>query len=188
MIGFLITLLESLLLGEIHKVFYEYEFNLKIGLLWAGFSLTLAFFTSIASFFIRRCSASMFNISLVSQIFWSYLVEVISGDSSPRGYEYYIGFVVIIAGVFIFNRYPVVTIPSENEKKRSSDSFYSGNKLTQQLLLESGNSNSQSKIPTQYDNISEKSGGSAFSSSDKKFNYYRNQTVSNKANKYLNNN
>jgi hypothetical protein len=116
----------------------------------------------------------MFNISLVSQIFWSYLVDVIFfGGSAPKGVQYYIGFVIIIIGIFIFNKYPVTTLVETSESNKS---------LTQNLLDEKDKKNS---FHINNDNRSETSETSGFSA-EKKFNYYRNPTLTNKANKILN--
>lgn len=158
---------------EISSVVYEYTFTLQIGLLWGGFIVSLVLFTSIAPFFIKRCSASMFNISLVSQIFWSYLVEVLFGESAPKSYEYYIGFFIIIVGIYLFNRYPVTVLLEKSE-------LSSPNSTLGQNLLE------KDKKKNNYDNSSERSGVSGFSA-ERKFNYYRNPSISNIANKYLNN-
>jgi hypothetical protein len=167
-IGFGITLIESFFMQEIFSVFYTYTFTLEIGLLWLGFVVTLVCFTSIAPFFIKRCSASMFNISLVSQIFWSYLVEVLFGDSAPKSYEYYIGFCIIIIGIYFFNKYPVTILVEKSDS----------NELSQNLL-------EKDEKKTNYDNVSDKSSVSGFSA-ERKYNYYRNPSISNKANKYLN--
>jgi hypothetical protein len=169
-----LTFSESFILDEFYKVTHEYEFTWLIGVLWGSFAVTLVIFTSIAPFFIKRCSASMFNISLVSQIFWSYIVEVVFGESAPKGYEYYIGFVVIIIGIFIFNKFPVTTLTDEYHSNKFTDQ----KDLTRNLII---------KKNSLYinDNISETSACSAFSA-ERKYTYYKNPTLSAKANKYLN--
>ena len=181
MIGCLLTLSESFIFNEVHKVIYEYNFTFKLGFLLGGFCVSLVLFTSIAPFFIKRCSASMFNISLVSQIFWSYLVEVIFGESAPKGYEYYIGFVIIICGIVIFNRYPVRQLIDRNNNNLSEDN------LTQNLLEGQAKfSNKSFHIKNDHDQQSVSSTTSEFSA-EKKYNYYRNPSLRNKANKILNN-
>jgi hypothetical protein len=150
--------------------------SLKIYLLWGSFTVTLVIFTSIAPFFIKRSSAAMFNISLVSQIFWSYLVEVISKESSPKGYEYYIGFVIIILGIYIFHKYPVTQL-----KKYGIDE---SNLYAKSLI--SGNERVRNPSIHHHDDKSESSSTSAFSS-DKKIDYYRKISKYNKANNYLSN-
>jgi len=171
-IGFILTFSESFLLDEVSTVIYKYTFSWKIGLLWAGFAITLVTFNSIAPFFIKRCSASMFNISLVSQIIWSYVVEILFWESVPKGYIYYIGFIVIIIGIYIFTKYPVVIVNSyetlDNESNKTN-------------LLE------KNKQLNNNDNLSDT--GSASSggfSAERKFTYYKNSPLSVKANKYLN--
>lgn len=66
--------------------------------------------TSIVPYYIKRSSASMFNISLASQIFYSFIVEVIYDSSKLKEYEYYIGFALIIIGIYIFNMNDVIPI------------------------------------------------------------------------------
>jgi hypothetical protein len=167
LIGFLITGVESYFINnEIDKLLNEYTIDSSILLLSGGFAVTLVIFTSISPFFIKRCSASMFNIALVSQIFWSYIVEIISGKASPKGYEYYIGFVVIIVGIYLFNRYPVI------ENKQETD-------------IADESINRDDKKDQLIGSQSETSSCSAFSPPDK-YTHLRNNTLSNRANKYLN--
>lgn len=71
-------------------------------------------FTTVVPFYIKRSSASMFNISLVSQIFWSYLYEVIRNIKNALAYEYYIGFVIIIFGIYLFNKNSVIAVMQES--------------------------------------------------------------------------
>jgi hypothetical protein len=172
-IGTLITLGESFILNEIPRIIQE-NFTLKIVLLWSLFSVTLVIFTSIAPFFIKRSSAAMFNISLVSQIFWSYLVEVIFNESSPKGYEYYVGFVIIILGIYVFNKYPVTQLKSHGINKLDdyAKSLISGSERV--------------RFPSAYitDDKSESSSTSAFSE-ERKIEYYRQISLYNKTNKYL---
>lgn len=156
---------------EIVDVMFKYEFTMEIGMLWLGFVFSLVLFTSIAPFFIKRCSASMFNISLVSQIFWSYLVDVLFKDSEPRSYEYYIGFVIIIVGIYLFNKYPVNILVDDSIDSNDS---------------RSKNISSSGEKKSNYDNTSVKSALTGFSA-EKKYDYYKNPSISIKANKYLNN-
>lgn len=116
----------------------------------------------------------MFNISLVSQIFWSYLVDVIFfGGSVPKGVQYYLGFVIIILGIFIFNKYPVTTLVETRESNKY---------LTQNLIDEKDKKNS---FHINNDNISENSSTSGFNA-EKKYNYYKNTSLYTKAHKILN--
>lgn len=172
-IGTLITIGESFLLSEFQRIIQE-NFTVKIILLWCAFSITLVVFTSIAPFFIKRSSAAMFNISLVSQIFWSYLVEVMFNESSPKGYEYYAGFIIIIVGIFIFNKYPVTQLKT-NEDTKFDD-------YTKSLI--SGSERVRNPSIFVSDDKSESSSTSAFSE-DRKIEYYRKISLYNKANRYM---
>jgi hypothetical protein len=114
----------------------------------------------------------MFNISLVSQIFWSYLVEVIFNESSPKGYEYYAGFVIIIVGIFIFYKYPVTQL-RKNQGVMKDDAYL-------KCLI---NAEERIRNPSVFctDDKSESSSTSAFST-DKKIEYYRKISLYNKSN------
>jgi hypothetical protein len=109
----------------------------------------------------------MLNIAIISKIFWSYLVEMLSGEDYTRTYFYYIGFGIILIGVFIFNMFPIVY-------KKKSD--------LNEKLIDVANK----PIPT--DNMSEYSSASAFSTADRKYTHIRNNSLQLGANKYLNNN
>jgi hypothetical protein len=168
LLGFLLTATESYFVGdEINKLLHEYTIDLSVILLSSVFAFSLVIFTSISPFFIKRCSASMFNIALVSQIFWSYIVEIISGKASPRGYEYYLGFAIIIIGIYLFNKYPVIDIKVDNS-------------ITHDSI------NKDDKTVTLVGSQSETSSCSAFTPPDK-YTHLRNNTLSHNANKYLNN-
>lgn len=108
----------------------------------------------------------MFNISLVSQIFWSYLVEVIFKESSAKGYLYYIGFAVIIIGIFLFNKHPVIQNMEQSKDKNGME----------ETLLDKQSLNVN-------DNFSAKSDYTIFSSSEKRLNYYKKTSIA--VNKYL---
>ena len=76
LIGLIITAVEAYLLGE-YNIFTSNQNNIdtNIILLIIAASVTLFIFICIVPFFIQRLSASMFNISQVSQIFWSYIIS-----------------------------------------------------------------------------------------------------------------
>jgi hypothetical protein len=162
LLGFIITAAESYFFGELTNVIEVYTLNYEIGLLFLAFVATLTIFTSITPFFVKRSSASMFNIAIISKIFWSYLVEVLSGEEYPRTYFYYIGIAIILIGIFLFNMFAIVY------KKKSE---------LQTNLIES----------KPVDTASEFSSSSAFSVGDRKYTHIKNNTLSLKANKYLNN-
>lgn len=103
LLGSVISFTESFFFQEISQIGYQYIIDSSVIILWTGFAGTLAFFTSITPFFISRCSASMFNFSLASTIFWSAMVNtVVNGDQSAKNISFLIGFVLIIIGLLIF--------------------------------------------------------------------------------------
>ena len=74
-IGMIITGVEAYFFGDYANfVDKAVNFDAKIILLIIAASGSLFIFVSIVPFFIKRLSASMFNISQVSQIFWSFLI------------------------------------------------------------------------------------------------------------------
>jgi hypothetical protein len=168
-IGFFITIIESVLFGEFDNIINKYIFDFSVALLFLGFVATLVVFTSISPFFIKRCTASMFNISLVSQIFWSYLLEISLGHADPGSYFYYIGFVIIVTGIFLYNKSPVECV-KPNKGNTDLEAKLIGSKGTQAN-----------------ENYSETSSCSAFSI-DRKYSHLRNNSLHIKANKYLTNN
>jgi drug/metabolite transporter (DMT)-like permease len=140
--GFIISAIEAIPLGEYSSIAsHEYVFTWGLLCLALGQAITLVIFTSIAPFFIKRCSASMFNISLVSQIFWSYIVEVIFQESTPKSFIYYIGFVVIIIGIWIFNKDPVIKIGLTMSKNHTNNSIHNS-----QLNQDVENGSQKSKV------------------------------------------
>lgn len=155
--------------------------DFKVLLLFIASHLTLVLFTSIAPFFIKRCSASMFNISLVSQIFWSFLVELITTDNSPKGFEYFIGFGVIILGIVIFSIFPIISLQNNNSHNEHKLTYSSKN------VLEDPHNNIYVKSSKEESlNLTDSMSESCFAAVDKKYAYYK-QNMSSKATKYLNN-
>ena len=67
------------------------------------FIVLLSIFDLIMPFYIKRHSASLFNISLVSQIFWAFVVEAIKTQGPANNYWYYLGFFIILSGIIIFS-------------------------------------------------------------------------------------
>lgn len=57
--------------------FLSYEYNYEIILLIVCASLCLLIFNIIVPFYIKRCKQAMFDISQVSQIFWSFIISII---------------------------------------------------------------------------------------------------------------
>ena len=74
-IGAIITGIEFYLLEFDDLINYEY--TTKIILLISCAILTLLVFSIIIPFYIQRCTAGMFNICQASQIFWSYLINLL---------------------------------------------------------------------------------------------------------------
>jgi len=82
------------------------NFNSEVILLMVEASVSLFIFVTLVPFYIKRLSASMFNISQVSQIFWSYIIaKIFFSQENKEDYWFYIGFVLILFGIIVFNLY-----------------------------------------------------------------------------------
>ena len=77
--GTIIITIESFILGEIPLIFYEEttKFNIELLLYFMLFLATYLGMVSYIPYYINRCSASMLNVNMVFQIFWSYILVVI---------------------------------------------------------------------------------------------------------------
>lgn len=158
-IGFIITFVESLLVGE-YQAIISINLDWNTIMLFSVFASCMIVFNSISPFYIKRSSASIYNIALVSQIFWSYFVEIIFNRASPKGYEYYIGFAVILFGIIVFSRFSVIDIEKETiavEERKVS-------------LLEGSSETSITSIAAD------------------KFTYYKNNTLNERVSRYMNDN
>jgi hypothetical protein len=194
--GFFVTLGESAVFGEFSTIAKIIpNFQQETIFLIIGFIITLSLFTFFTPFFIKRSTASMFSVSLVSQVFWSYLVEILMTSKSPKGYEYYIGFVLLIVGISIFIKFPMVrnrkkteesTLlhrPSSAKDLNEKDNNIINERSGSQIFLKK---DSQNRIFN--DNVSETSSCTPFSSNERKITYYKNASLHLNANKYMNNN
>ena len=78
LIGMIITGIELYAFKNYESLIQNLDkFNTEVILLTVAASGSLFIFVFIVPFFIQRLSASMFNISQVSQIFWSYIISII---------------------------------------------------------------------------------------------------------------
>ena len=113
--GFFITIIE----GFIPKGDYDIEYKIlfhdnkdkidsEIMIFWILSAICLAAMTSLSPLYIQKFQANNFNISLVSTIFWSYIIKIfIIGKISEFEWYwfnilYFIGFIFIISGTVFF--------------------------------------------------------------------------------------
>ena len=113
--GFFISALEAFIPKgdysfEYKILFYEKidEINTKIIIFWILSAICLAAMTSLSPLYIQKFQATMFNISLVFTIFWSFIIKSLFIENES-GFEwhwfnilYFIGFIIIISGTVIF--------------------------------------------------------------------------------------
>ena len=76
----------------------------------------------------------MFNISLVTQIMWSYIISLIFFDDSSKRVLYFVGFAVIIVGVVVFNLYDKQIMTNVQEPEIEEEKEETENKTD--LLVE----------------------------------------------------
>ena len=113
--GFFITVIE----GFIPKGDYDSEYKIlfydkkdkiviELSIFWILSSICLVVMTFLSTLYIRKFQITMFNIVLVSAIFWSYIIKIfiIKKISEFDWYWfntlYFIGFFIIIGGTVIF--------------------------------------------------------------------------------------
>ena len=64
--------------------------------------------TSLSPFYIHKFSATMYNVSLVFTIFWSYMIDSIfikkKFEFGWLNILYFVGLIIIIVGTVIFSR------------------------------------------------------------------------------------
>jgi len=113
--GFFISVLE----GFIPKGDYDIEYKIlfhdnkdkidsEIMIFWILSAICLAAMTSLSPLYIQKFQAVNFNISLVSTIFWSYIIKIIIIEKISEfewywfNILYFIGFIFIISGTAFF--------------------------------------------------------------------------------------
>jgi drug/metabolite transporter (DMT)-like permease len=111
LIGFGISCLEAFCFGEFSKILYLTPNNLWYDF---GFSISFVMITSLTPFLIKRFSASLLSIALISQIGWSYINELIFFGYHYEGCSYLIGFAIILIGIIIFHISPITLMKEVN--------------------------------------------------------------------------
>ena len=113
--GFFISFIESFIpindAGfEIKILFITKSNNVDyiVIIFWILSALFLAAMTSLSPFYIQKFGATMYNISLLFTVFWSYMIDSIfikqKFEFNWINCFYFIGFVIVIAGTIIFMR------------------------------------------------------------------------------------
>ena len=78
--GFILLLIEGFIFGEIIDLFQTtIDVDVYLIIVFIVFLGSIIIFTSIVPYFIMKYSASVFGISLLFQIFWSYLIDILMG-------------------------------------------------------------------------------------------------------------
>ena len=112
--GFGISIIESFIPKGGNEFEFKILFVTKINsidkyviIYWILAAIILAAFTGLSPFYIQKFSATMFNISLVFTILWSFIIDLILIKKEFNfGWLialYFVGFVIVIVGTVIFN-------------------------------------------------------------------------------------
>lgn len=136
LLGALFLFVESFAFSEPQNLIHlfkiidiDYLFLLFLLVFIALFSI----FDLIMPFYIKRHSASLFNISLVSQIFWAFVVEALKTQGPANNYWYYLGFFIILSGIIIFSLVKA-EIKEKNSKKKSEVTISSKGECSGSLI------------------------------------------------------
>ncbi len=81
----------------------------------------------------------MFNISLVTQILWSYLVGLLIFHEREKRVLYFVGFVFIIIGVVVFNLYDKKKVEIRSKSDIESNKDIHKSALSKVDILENEN-------------------------------------------------
>ena len=103
-IGFFISIIITLINGEIKIIFNFNNWDLEMFISLFFSVITLTIFTFIAPFYIINFSANMFSMNLISTIFWAFIINYFF--IQPLEYNIIIiiiGISLIILGTLIFN-------------------------------------------------------------------------------------
>ena len=113
--GFGISLLESFI--PLSNDGFEFQIlfdtkkdnvDAKVIIFWILAAIFLAAMTSLSPFYIQKFSATMYNVSLVFTIFWSYMIDSIfikkKFEFGWLNILYFVGLIIIIVGTVIFSR------------------------------------------------------------------------------------
>ena len=110
LLGSFILIIESFAFSEPMNIivrFRDFSVNYFFLVFLFGFIILFFIFGVIMPFYIRRHSASLLNISLVSQIFWAFVLDVIIIKKAANNYFYYLGFGIILGGIILFSLFRV---------------------------------------------------------------------------------
>lgn len=117
--GFFISLLEAFIpkksedgMEMEYKILYSTKsdnLDKTVIIYWILSAIFLAAMTSLAPYYIQKYQATMYNISLVFTVFWSFIIDIIQTIILTGSYEfaylqilYFVGFIIIIIGTIIF--------------------------------------------------------------------------------------
>ena len=136
LLGALFLFVESFAFSEPQNLIHLFK-TIDIDYLFLLFLLVFialfSIFDLIMPFYIKRHSASLFNISLVSQIFWAFVVEALKTQGPANNYWYYLGFFIILSGIIIFSLVKA-EIKEKNSKKKSEVTISSKGECSGSLI------------------------------------------------------
>jgi solute carrier family 35 protein F1/2 len=150
--GAILLFIEGYWLGDV-AVFLktlkagELVFKLKSFLNFLVFLVLFCVLGTFMPFMIMRTSNFLFNLSFVSQIFWSYIFAIIFQDGDHNNYWYYIGFVIILAGIIVFSLKDIKNHDFKKEKLKRMSSDNNNNRIKRDTLGVTKNVGEEGLIP-----------------------------------------
>ena len=133
--GTLIIAIESIIYFKItNKVIIK---NFSIDLVHLMYALLFIIISvalgTMVPFYIKRYSCSMYNFFMVSQIFWSYIFNIIFEKENRVRFHFYIGFIIILGSIVLFSVFKLKRVEQNKSSNFQSINLISASERTTQL-------------------------------------------------------
>eukprot|EP01119_Soliformovum_irregulare_P000966 TRINITY_DN10713_c0_g1_i1.p1 TRINITY_DN10713_c0_g1~~TRINITY_DN10713_c0_g1_i1.p1 ORF type:complete len:328 (-),score=46.54 TRINITY_DN10713_c0_g1_i1:66-1049(-) len=94
------------------------SWNVSAVLLVIGFAIFLFSMYSLTPYMLQMCSATLFNLSLLTSDVLAIVASIFIFDTTPS-FFYFLAFFIIIAGLILYNTSTESETQNENEQKRA---------------------------------------------------------------------
>ena len=133
--GTLMIAIESIIYFKITNKIIIKNFTIDLvhllyALLFMIISIALG---TMVPFYIKRYSASMYNFFMVSQIFWSYIFNIIFEKENHITFYFYIGFIIILGSTVLFSVFRLKKIYKKNSSNFQIINLMSSSERSTQL-------------------------------------------------------
>ena len=123
--GTLMVIIESIIYFKVNHL--EIFKNIKVSIVDILYTLLFMIISvilgTVIPFYIKRYSASMYNFFMVSQIFWSYIFNIIFQNNKAVNFLFYIGFIIILGSTILFSIFKLKEKKNETKKDSISQSI-----------------------------------------------------------------